>query len=216
MSENRLEISIDKDKIRLDMAFSDYFEEHSRSYWQKLIGGGNVTVNGNVETSKNKKLKAGDVVVAEIPEDVEIEILAEDIPLNIVYEDDDVLVVDKPKDMVVHPAVGNLTGTLVNAPPRPGTPNYDLAVNFERNFQHLSLSPLLRVYFPVKDKGGIAHETHFPVPGGLPAAHKLHRLHSGPGAPAALACTAPDRHRHGHHHKPESKRHLRLPRPGPE
>ena len=115
MNENRVEIIVDKDKIRLDMAFSDYFEEHSRSYWQRLIGGGSVTVNGVVETAKNKKLKSGDVVVAEIPEDVEIEIVAEDIPLNIVYEDDDVLVVDKPKDMVVHPAAGNYTGTLVNA-----------------------------------------------------------------------------------------------------
>ena len=115
MINNRLEFTIDKDKIRLDMSFQNYFEEHSRSYWQKLIGGGSVSVNGQVETAKNKKLKVGDIVVCEIPEDKEIEIVPENIPLNIVYEDDDVLVVDKPKEMVVHPAVGNYTGTLVNA-----------------------------------------------------------------------------------------------------
>lgn len=115
MIENKLEFIVGKDKVRLDMAFQDYFEEHSRSYWQKLIAGGSVTVNNQVETSKNKKLKAGDVVVCEIPEDKEIEIVPENIPLNIVYEDDDVLVVDKPKEMVVHPAAGNYTGTLVNA-----------------------------------------------------------------------------------------------------
>lgn len=113
--DNKLEFSVEENNIRMDMAFKKYFKEHSRSYWQRLIAEESVTVNGQVETAKNKKLKAGDVIVCEIPKEKEIEIVPEDIPINIVYEDDDVLVVDKPKEMVVHPAVGNYTGTLVNA-----------------------------------------------------------------------------------------------------
>ena len=115
MDENKLEFTVKEDKIRLDMALMAMDKEHSRSYWQKLIGKEAVCVNGTVETSKNRKLRIGEVVTAQVPEDVEIEIVAENIPLDIVYEDDDVLVVDKPKGMVVHPAAGNYTGTLVNA-----------------------------------------------------------------------------------------------------
>lgn len=86
----------------------------TRSQIQKLIDNGNVTVNGNTAKS-NLKLKVGDVIYVEIPEPVDANIVAEDIPLDIVYEDNSLLVVNKPQGMVVHPACGNYSGTLVNA-----------------------------------------------------------------------------------------------------
>lgn len=86
----------------------------TRSAAVKLIEDGCCTVNGGV-VQKNYKLKAGDSVKVEIPEPAEVDILPEDIPLDIVYEDGDLLVVNKPKGMVVHPAPGHYSGTLVNA-----------------------------------------------------------------------------------------------------
>lgn len=86
----------------------------SRSLAAKLIEEGRVTVNGKVP-SKSIKLKNGDNVSFEMPEPESLDVLPEDIPLDIVYEDKDLLVVNKPKGMVVHPAPGNYTGTLVNA-----------------------------------------------------------------------------------------------------
>ncbi len=86
----------------------------TRSHAAKLIEEDHVSVNGEV-ASKNCKLKSGDRVTVEIPEPVAYEIVPENIPLDIVYEDDDLLVVNKPKGMVVHPAAGNETGTLVHA-----------------------------------------------------------------------------------------------------
>lgn len=88
--------------------------ELTRSGAVKLIEDGCCTVNG-AAASKNYKLKAGDTVRLLIPEAVETDILPENIPLDIVYEDDDLLVVNKPKGMVVHPAPGHYSGTLVNA-----------------------------------------------------------------------------------------------------
>ena len=99
---------------RIDKYISDNIAELTRSAVQGLIEKGLVLVNGR-EVSKNCKLKAGDEVTAEIPEPEPMDAAAEDIPLDIVYEDDDLLVVNKPKGMVVHPAHGNYTGTLVNA-----------------------------------------------------------------------------------------------------
>ena len=87
----------------------------SRNYAEQLIGQGDVTVNGQPALKKNKKLAAGDAVAVFVPEPVPADITPEDIPLDIVYEDDDVLVVNKPRGMVVHPAPGNESGTLVNA-----------------------------------------------------------------------------------------------------
>ena len=89
-------------------------EGMTRSQIQKLIENGNVTVNG--EPAKgNRKLKEGDIISVDVPEPVDADILPEDIPLDIVYEDDSLLVVNKPQGMVVHPACGNYSGTLVNA-----------------------------------------------------------------------------------------------------
>ena len=74
-----------------------------------------VLVNGSVCDSKKYKVKALDIIEVEMPEAKEPDIIPEDISLDIVYEDDDVLVINKPAGMVVHPAAGNYTGTLVNA-----------------------------------------------------------------------------------------------------
>ncbi len=88
--------------------------ELSRSAAAKLCESGGVTVNGRIE-AKKYELKPGDTVSVEIPEPESCEAMPEDIPLDIIYEDGDILVVNKPSGMVVHPAPGNYTGTLVNA-----------------------------------------------------------------------------------------------------
>ena len=75
---------------------------------------GDVTVNGK-KVPKNYRQKAGDQVLVQLPEPEPLELQPENIPLDIVYEDDDLLVVNKPKGMVVHPAPGHATGTLVHA-----------------------------------------------------------------------------------------------------
>ncbi len=99
--------------VRLDTFVAEN-SEATRSYATKLILDGFVTVNGKC-AAKNYKLKSGDTVEITLPEPEPLEIAAENIPLDIVYEDSDLLVVNKPKGMVVHPAAGNYTGTLVNA-----------------------------------------------------------------------------------------------------
>ena len=100
---------------RLDVVLSACLEDISRSYVQKLIESGNVMVNGDFCNEKKLKVKDGDAVTIQIPEPEKLEVLPEDIPLDIVYEDSDVIVIDKPAGLVVHPANGNHTGTLVNA-----------------------------------------------------------------------------------------------------
>ena len=100
---------------RLDKYLSDKLEDMTRSDLKKLISDDKaVLVNGN-PAKPNYKLKPGDIIELAVPEPIELEIKAENIPLDIVYEDNDMLVVNKPQGMVVHPAAGNYTGTLVNA-----------------------------------------------------------------------------------------------------
>lgn len=99
---------------RLDVFLTAAQEAYSRSYIQKLIKDKLVFVDGR-NTKGNQKLSAGNVVTVDIPEPVELEVSPEDIPLDIIYEDDYVLLVNKPKGMVVHPAAGHTSGTLVNA-----------------------------------------------------------------------------------------------------
>ena len=86
----------------------------TRSSLQNRMEHGDVTVNGRT-VSKNYRQKAGDTVLVTLPEPESLELQPENIPLDIVYEDDDLLVVNKPKGMVVHPAPGHSTGTLVHA-----------------------------------------------------------------------------------------------------
>lgn len=99
---------------RLDKYLTEQIPDQSRSYIQKLLDDNFITVNGRSAKS-NYKLRAGDMIAVEIPEAEELDIEPEDIPLDIVYEDDDIIVVNKPKGMVVHPAPGHTSGTLVNA-----------------------------------------------------------------------------------------------------
>ncbi|HRR75628.1 MAG TPA: RluA family pseudouridine synthase [Ruminococcus sp.] len=99
---------------RIDKYISDNIAELTRSAVQGLLSKDSVLVNGKA-VSKNYKLRSGDEVSIEIPEPQPMDAVPEDIPLDIVYEDSDLLVVNKPKGMVVHPAHGNYTGTLVNA-----------------------------------------------------------------------------------------------------
>lgn len=98
---------------RLDKFLSDN-SDISRSAAAKLIAENKVTVNGKV-VSKSVKIKNGDSISALIPEPTVLDVCPEDIALDIVFEDKDLLVVNKPKGMVVHPAPGNYSGTLVNA-----------------------------------------------------------------------------------------------------
>lgn len=99
---------------RLDKYLGAVLPEQSRSYLQKLIKEGSVRVNGKTEKA-SYRIEAEDRIGVEIPEPEEPRILAEEIPLDILYEDEDLLMVNKPKGMVVHPAAGHRTGTLVNA-----------------------------------------------------------------------------------------------------
>ncbi|MBE6020512.1 MAG: RluA family pseudouridine synthase [Clostridiales bacterium] len=87
----------------------------SRTYIQKLMEQGQISVNGVPEKLKKYKIKNGDVLEILIPEPENLDVEAEDIPLDIVYEDEDLAVINKPKGMVVHPAPGNEKGTMVNA-----------------------------------------------------------------------------------------------------
>ena len=120
MEENILEYKYENaSQMRLDKFLSEQISDISRSYIQKLCDDGKVVivdVSGNEKSLKpSYKLKTGDIIRLTIPEPEKLEIVAEDIPLNIVYEDEHVIVIDKPQGMVVHPAAGNYTGTLVNA-----------------------------------------------------------------------------------------------------
>jgi 23S rRNA pseudouridine1911/1915/1917 synthase len=101
--------------LRIDKFLSDRIENSSRTRIQNAANAGNILVNNN-PVKPNYKIKPGDIVQVVLPTPPrEIELIPEDIPLNIIYEDDDVLVVNKEPGMVVHPAYGNYTGTLVNA-----------------------------------------------------------------------------------------------------
>ena len=101
------------DGERLDAFLSRSAEGLSRSAAQKLIADGNVLLNGR-PARKNDRLRVGDSVELTIPEPREVDIAPKQMPLDIVYEDEDVAVINKPKGLVVHPAVGHQDDTLVN------------------------------------------------------------------------------------------------------
>ncbi len=108
------QITEDMEDERIDKCISMLIDSLSRSYIQKLIKEEAVTVNGKI-VKGSYKVKTDDEVSFLLPKAVEPAILPEDIPLDILYSDEDVVVVNKPKGMVVHPAAGHYTGTLVNA-----------------------------------------------------------------------------------------------------
>ena len=99
---------------RIDRVLREIYSELSRSYIHKLIENKLVKVNSK-EISKSYKLSFNDVISITFPDPEPTEILPENIPLDVIYEDNDLLIVNKPKNMVVHPAPGNISGTLVNA-----------------------------------------------------------------------------------------------------
>ena len=107
-----IEIICTESGIRIDKYIN--IANISRAMLQTMIENGNVTVNGKACKS-NYKVKQDDVISIVIDDPKEADIVAENIPLDIVYEDDQLLVVNKPQGMVVHPAPGNYSGTLVNA-----------------------------------------------------------------------------------------------------
>ena len=98
---------------RLDAFLSAQLDGLSRSHIQKILKGGGVLVNGRPEKS-SYRVAPGDQVELEVPEPEEPEILAEEMDLDILYEDRDIILINKPKGMVVHPAAGHYSGTLVN------------------------------------------------------------------------------------------------------
>ena len=102
------------DGERIDKYLATELSDLTRSYIQKLIKDGAVEVNHKV-VKANYRLSPDDEVIVNIPDLMEPDIAAENIPIEILYEDDDILIVNKPKGMVVHPAAGHYTGTLVNA-----------------------------------------------------------------------------------------------------
>ncbi len=100
---------------RLDRILAARAPDVSRARFQSLIADGHVTVNGSAATKAKSRPRAGDVVRVVLPEPEPAEPEPEDIPLDIIHEDEDLIVVDKPAGMVVHPAPGHSSGTLVNA-----------------------------------------------------------------------------------------------------
>ena len=108
------EVTAEYDGIRIDKLLSIIYPNQSRSFFQKLIKNGQVTI-GNEQPKSSYLVKTGELLQVIIPPAVQVQILPENIPLDILYEDSDLLIVNKPKDMVVHPAPGHYTGTLVNA-----------------------------------------------------------------------------------------------------
>jgi len=173
-----LEVSEKDAGMRLD-AFIASVTELSRSAAARLIESGDVTVEGR-NAEKKRTLTAGERVEITLPEPEECEAQPEDIPLDVVYEDSDIIVVNKPQGMVVHPAPGNYSGTLVNAllfrcrdslsgiggVMRPGIVHRidkdtsGLLVVAKNDFAHAALSEELKYH-------GIEREYHALVKGGF-------------------------------------------------
>ncbi|WP_035171803.1 RluA family pseudouridine synthase [Caldanaerobius polysaccharolyticus] len=108
------DIKADADGVRLDNFLAQKIDGVSRSYIKKLIDEGRVKVNGLV-TKPSYRIKKCDQIMVDIPEPQELRIDPEAIPLDILYEDDHIIAINKPQGMVVHPAPGNYSGTVVNA-----------------------------------------------------------------------------------------------------
>lgn len=114
MDKFRFEITEELEEERIDKCLSALIDSLSRSFLQKMIKDGAVKVNG-LPVKGSYRVKAEDLVEFVLPETKSPDIEPENIPLDILYEDEDVIVVNKPKGMVVHPAAGHYSGTLVNA-----------------------------------------------------------------------------------------------------
>lgn len=116
MSDRLLHFRFEKlSQQRLDKFLTENLPEFSRSRIQGLIADGFVEVDGRAAKKAGQTLETGSTLTVRIPPPVPTDLIPEDIPLNIVFENDELLVVNKPAGMVVHPAVGHASGTLVNA-----------------------------------------------------------------------------------------------------
>ena len=114
MQKQKLTVSEDCNGMRLDSYLGQALAEMTRSHAVRLIEQGHVSTDGTVR-NKKYRVQEGETVEVCIPDAQPLEVQAEEIPLDIVYEDADLLVINKPQGMVVHPAAGNYSGTLVNA-----------------------------------------------------------------------------------------------------
>ena len=112
--DNIIKFTVEESGERIDALLARCIAELTRSAAQKLLDGGEVSVNGKA-VKKNYKCVSGDVIEFSPPEVEDAELTPQDIPLDIVFEDGDVIVINKPRGMVVHPAAGHQDGTLVNA-----------------------------------------------------------------------------------------------------
>lgn len=115
MNHYEFTITDELDGDRLDRAVTSLLSDQSRNYLKGLIKDGKASLNGEATVKPSTPVHEGDAVSIDIPDKVIPDIVPEDIPLDILYEDRDILVVNKPKGMVVHPAAGHYSGTLVNA-----------------------------------------------------------------------------------------------------
>lgn len=117
MEQEEIILEVNSEDIgkRLDAFVSENIEEITRNYLQSLIEEGYVTIEGKKKVKAGQKLKGNEIIKVIIPEPEELNVEAENIPIDIVYEDKYLLVINKSADMVVHPAPGNYSGTLVNA-----------------------------------------------------------------------------------------------------
>ncbi|MFP4133147.1 MAG: RluA family pseudouridine synthase [Halothece sp.] len=109
------QITIQGEKQRLDRALTSHFSDLSRSRLQKLIEQGSVTVDGVVVTNKKSPVQGGEEICLSLPPLKPLKLEPESIPLDVLYEDEHLIIINKPAGLVVHPAPGHETGTLVNA-----------------------------------------------------------------------------------------------------
>lgn len=114
MTEKHWTVPLDAEPERIDKYISTLEEELTRSYVQKLMEQGKVLCNGK-KVRSSIRVAAGDEIILYLPSPKPLEVQPENIPLDVVFEDDQLMVINKPKGMVVHPAAGNESGTLVNA-----------------------------------------------------------------------------------------------------
>lgn len=114
MDTDLLIVTAEEAGRRLDYFLTEKFPDFSRSYIQKMIQAGSVMVNEK-QKKNGYKIECGDQIFLSIEPPKELEISAENIPLDILYEDEDIIIINKPKQMVVHPAPGHTSGTIVNA-----------------------------------------------------------------------------------------------------
>jgi 23S rRNA pseudouridine1911/1915/1917 synthase len=114
MEREQITFVVEQGGLRLDQTLADRLSDLSRAQVQRLIKSADVTVNGQARKSAFR-VSVGDKISVVLPEEVEAAIEPEDIPLDVVYEDDVLAIINKPAGMVVHPAYGHTSGTLVNA-----------------------------------------------------------------------------------------------------